>query len=110
MRIALADDLAPDRKQLEELHELQKEILTNVVQYLKEGGTLIYSTCTINRGENEEIAEFIENELGLEPDPLASHLPAGIPGIEEGPEGNRLQMLPHVHGTDGFFLARFKKA
>ena len=97
-------------KQLEELHELQKEILTNVVQYLKEGGTLIYSTCTINRGENEEIAEFIENELGFEPDPLASHLPAGIPGIEEGPEGNRLQMLPHVHGTDGFFLARFKKA
>ena len=96
-------------KQLEELHELQKEILTNVVQYLKEGGTLIYSTCTINRGENEEIAEFIENELGFEPDPLASHLPAGIPGIEEGPEGNRLQMLPHVHGTDGFFLARFKK-
>ena len=97
-------------KQLEELHELQKEILTNVVQYLKEGGTLIYSTCTINRGENEEIAEFIEKELGFEPDPLASHLPAGIPGIEEGPEGNRLQMLPHVHGTDGFFLARFKKA
>ena len=97
-------------KQLEELHELQKEILTNVVQYLKEGGTLIYSTCTINRGENEEIAAFIENELGLKPDALSPHLPAGIPGIEEGPEGNRLQMLPHVHGTDGFFLARFKKA
>ena len=97
-------------KQLEELHELQKRILTNAVQYLKEGGTLVYSTCTINRGENEEIAEFIEDELGLKPDALAPHLPDGIPGIEEGPEGNRLQMLPHVHGTDGFFLARFKKA
>ena len=97
-------------KQLEELHVLQKRILRNAVQYLKEGGTLIYSTCTINRGENEEIAAFIENELGLKPDALSPHLPAGIPGIEEGPEGNRLQMLPHVHGTDGFFLARFKKA
>lgn len=94
-------------KQLEELQELQKKILTNAVRYLKEGGTLIYSTCTINRGENEEISAFIENELGLKPDALAPHLPADIPGIEKGSEGNRLQMLPHVHGTDGFFLARF---
>ena len=95
-------------KQLEELHELQKKILRNAVQYLKAGGTLIYSTCTINRGENEEIAAFIENELGLKPDPLAPYLPEGIPGIEVGPEGNMLQMLPHIHGTDGFFLARFR--
>ena len=92
-------------KQLEELAELQKTILRNAVQYLKEGGTLIYSTCTINRGENEEIAAFIENELGLQPDPLAQHLPANVPGIKD----HCLQMLPHVHGTDGFFLARFIK-
>ena len=73
--------------------------------YLREGGVLIYSTCTINEGENGKIAEFIEKEMGLVPDPLAPHLPGNLPGIS----GNRLQMLPHVHGTDGFYLARFIK-
>lgn len=91
--------------QLEELAKLQKDILRSAVGYLKEGGVLIYSTCTINRGENEEIAAFIEKELGFTADPLAPHLPAGILGID----GHMLQLLPHIHGTDGFFLARFIK-
>ena len=92
-------------EQLQELAELQQRILRSAEGYLKEGGTLIYSTCTINRGENEEIAEFIEKELGLIPDPLAPHLPAPVPGTDH----NKLQLLPHIHGTDGFFLARFVK-
>ena len=92
-------------EQLAELAQLQKDILRSAVPYLKEGGVLIYSTCTINAGENEEVAEFIEKEMGLCPDPLTPYLPEGIPGIR----GNRLQLLPHVHGTDGFFLARFVK-
>ncbi|MBQ8329319.1 MAG: 16S rRNA (cytosine(967)-C(5))-methyltransferase RsmB [Lachnospiraceae bacterium] len=92
-------------KQLAELAQLQKDILRSAVPYLKEGGVLIYSTCTINAGENSEIAEFIEKELGMCPDPLAPYLPETVPGIK----GNQLQLLPHVHGTDGFFLARFVK-
>ena len=92
-------------EQLAELAQLQKDILRSAVPYLKEGGVLIYSTCTINAGENEEVAEFIEKEMGLCPDPLTPYLPEGIPGIRD----NRLQLLPHVHGTDGFFLARFVK-
>ena len=92
-------------EQLEELAKLQKSILRSAAVYLKEGGVLIYSTCTINKGENGEIAEFIEKEMGLRPDPLAPYLPDTVPGIR----GNQLQLLPHVHGTDGFFLARFVK-
>ena len=92
-------------EQLAELAQLQKDILRSAVPYLKEGGVLIYSTCTINAGENEEVAEFIEKEMGMCPDPLTPYLPEGIPGIR----GNQLQLLPHVHGTDGFFLARFVK-
>ena len=91
--------------QLEELAALQKNILRSVVPYLREGGVLIYSTCTINEGENGRIADYIEKELGFAPDPVAGYLPGEIPGIA----GNRLQLLPHVHGTDGFFLARFIK-
>ena len=92
-------------KQLAELAQLQKDILRSAVPYLKEGGVLIYSTCTINKGENEETAEFIEKEMGMCPDPLTPYLPETVPGIK----GNQLQLLPHVHGTDGFFLARFVK-
>ena len=46
-------------KQLEELSVLQKDILRSAVPYLRKGGVLIYSTCTINEGENGRIADFI---------------------------------------------------
>lgn len=87
------------------LQALQREILANSVRYLKSGGVLIYSTCTISRLENDDNADWIESELGLIPDDLHAFLPSAIPGIR----GNRLQLLPHVHGTDGFFVARFRK-
>ena len=91
---------------LTSLQQLQRQILENSVRYLRSGGILIYSTCTINRAENEENAAWIEKELGLQPEDLSSFLPEGIPGIC----GNMLQLLPHVHGTDGFFISRFRKA
>ena len=94
-------------KQLEELADLQKQILRGAVSYLKEGGVLIYSTCTINRGENGQIAEFIEKELGMLPDPLGPYLPEEL--MKGRPDSHQLQLLPHVHGTDGFYLARFVK-
>ena len=87
------------------LQELQREILMTSVRYLKSGGVLIYSTCTVSRKENEENAAWIESELGLVPDDLEAFLPGKIPGIR----GHMLQLLPHVHGTDGFFVARFRK-
>ena len=91
---------------LSSLQQLQREILKNAARYLRQGGVLIYSTCTINRAENEENAAWIGKELGLVPEDLTEYLPAGIPGIQ----GNMLQLLPHVHGTDGFFISRFRKA
>ena len=113
-------------EQLSELAALQKQILEAGITALKPGGTLIYSTCTIDRFENEEIASYIENELGLIPDPLAPHLPQSLlarsarGAAEEDREektraagslrGHHLQLLPSVHGTDGFYIARFKKA
>ena len=88
-----------------ELQSLQRQILSSAVKYLKKGGILIYSTCTICRKENEENAEWISRTLGLLPEDLAPFLPAGIPGIR----GNTLQLLPHIHGTDGFYISRFRK-
>lgn len=96
------------REDLTELSALQKEILKNVVSYLKPGGILIYSTCTIDRLENQDNADYIEQELKLNADSLVPFLPPDIPGIE-GEGKNRLQLLPRLHGTDGFFVARFRK-
>ncbi len=84
---------------------LQKKILRNAVRYVKPGGTLIYSTCTINPWENDLQAEFIRTKLSMQPEDLSGYLPSGVPGIN----GNMLQLFPDVHDTDGFFIARFKK-
>lgn len=93
------------REGIRSLQALQREILAASVQCLRPGGTLLYSTCTISREENEDNVAWIVSELGLKPVDLAPFLPAGLPGIR----GNRLQLLPHIHGTDGFFIARFQK-
>lgn len=94
---------------IQSLTMLQKQIVRRAVKYLKKGGVLIYSTCTICRAENEHMAQYIERELGLRPDSLAPYLPEGVRGDLGGRYHNCLQLLPDVHGTDGFFVARFVK-
>ena len=84
---------------------LQKKIVGNAAALLKPGAVLVYSTCTINRQENEKMADFIVRKLGLVPENLTPYLPEGFPGIC----GNTVQLFPDVHGTDGFFMARFRK-
>lgn len=91
---------------LEEIQVLQKEIVTNVIDYIKPGGILMYSTCTMNPGENEEMAAWICETFGLEPVNMEDRLPAVI--AKEAGHG-MLQLLPGVHETDGFFLAKFRK-
>ncbi len=75
---------------LEELPLLQKKILETVWQYVKPGGTLIYSTCTIHKEENENIAVW-----------FAENFPFELEKME--------QLLPGTHETDGFFIAQFKR-
>lgn len=74
-----------------ELASLQREILSTVVSYVKQGGTLIYSTCTINKEENDSnVAWFAEQYKDFT---LVSSK----------------QMYPNETGNDGFFLAKFTK-
>ena len=92
-------------QKLRSLTVLQRRIALNAAQMVKPGGVLLYSTCTINRLENERIAGEIARRTGLEPENLASFLPEDFPGIG----GNCVQLFPDVHGTDGFFMARFRR-
>ncbi|MCH1982284.1 16S rRNA (cytosine(967)-C(5))-methyltransferase RsmB [Ruminococcus sp. OA3] len=91
----------------EDLIILQRKILHNASSYVKVGGTLVYSTCTIGREENENnIAWFVKN-YPYELESLNPFLPEELHG-ETTPKGY-LQLLPGVHKTDGFFIARMKR-
>lgn len=92
-------------QKLRSLVNLQRKIAASAADAVKPGGVLLYSTCTINRRENEKMAEFIEKQLGLLPENLEPYLPEHFPGIE----GGHVQLFPDLHGTDGFFMARFRK-
>ncbi len=92
-------------QKLRSLVTLQKKIAASAADVVKPGGILLYSTCTIHRRENEKMAEFIERQLGLLPESLEPYLPEHFPGVE----GNHVQLFPDLHGTDGFFMARFRK-
>ena len=98
---------------LKELEELQRRILSVVWRYVKPGGKLIYSTCTINRGENEKNADWIRRNLPFDPVDITKLLPDGweresTASLEEG----QIQILPGTgpwEDFDGFFISVFKR-
>ena len=63
---------------MEDIGRLQKEILEKSWRYVKPGGILLYSTCTVNRAENEEMVRYISENLPFDPEDLAGHLPAAL--------------------------------
>ncbi|MCM1178805.1 MAG: 16S rRNA (cytosine(967)-C(5))-methyltransferase RsmB [Clostridium sp.] len=95
------------KEQLTELANLQRTILTNASAYVKPGGILLYSTCTINPEENIENAKwFLEHSDFLE-DAIEEFLPEEL---RDGMQGeNMVQLLPGIHKCDGFFIAKFRK-
>lgn len=86
----------------------QQRILTDVWPALKQGGYLIYSTCTFNPSENEENMAWMADELGAEV--LALDVPAqwGVESISVG-SGNGLAFYPHQVRGEGFFVAVLRK-
>lgn len=93
---------------LSELVKLQREILSQVYKYVKIGGTLIYSTCTINKEENEENVSWFTKTFPFETEDLSPYLPSKLYGKNELEKGY-IQLLPGTHMTDGFFIARLKR-
>lgn len=92
---------------LKELPELQKKILDTVWRYVKPGGILLYSTCTIHQEENEQIVKWLTENYPFETESIYDLL-GNIPEKESGKNGY-IQLLPRVHETDGFFIARLRR-
>lgn len=93
-----------DPAPLEGLPAVQDAILENVSGYVKPGGVLLYCTCTLRESENGAVvnrflsrhSEFSSESFTL-PDPIC-----------EVPDG-RLTLWPHIHGTDGFYIAKLRR-
>ncbi|HSD19231.1 MAG TPA: RsmB/NOP family class I SAM-dependent RNA methyltransferase [Anaeromyxobacter sp.] len=87
---------------------IQRTLVRRFAALLRPGGRLVYATCSVGKTENGEVADFAEREVGLLPVPLAPLL-----GEERartlGVTGARLELFPHRHETDGFFVAAFEK-
>lgn len=97
-------NITPEK--IKSLVKLQREILSAASLYVKPGGHLIYSTCTINPQENEENAAWFEENFSFKrvspgdvPAAFSSHPGADVPAA--------LSLIPGVTGTDGFYAVKF---
>lgn len=91
----------------DELVKLQREILSVAAGYVKPGGRLIYSTCTVNSHENIRNAEWFKENFPFALENINPYIPAELQ--DENTEKGYLQLLPGKHKCDGFFIARFKR-
>jgi 16S rRNA (cytosine967-C5)-methyltransferase len=92
---------------VERLAELQREILAAAVEAVRPGGVLVYATCTITPAENERQVEAL---LAGHPELRAEDLQSDYPLWKHPSVEAHLQTLPHRDGTDGFFVARLRRA
>lgn len=95
------------KEQTEEIVRLQRDILKNVCRYLKKGGTFIYSTCTVNKAENNDNVKWMTENLPLEVVPMKEELPEILQ--ESVGEDGTLQLMQGVHECDGFYIAKLRK-
>lgn len=95
------------KKDISDLAKLQYKMLDRAKGYIKRGGTLIYSTCTISQEENLGlIKEFLAKNKNFSLDKMDKiGEEEGLNNLDQG----YIQLFPNIHGTDGFFIARLVK-
>ena len=90
-------------KELAQLPEIQKAILENAATYVRPGGTLIYSTCTVLPEENEQVTEeFLAKHIDFTLESFSLPLPIGT-------SQGHLTLWPQRYGTDGFYICRMRR-
>lgn len=97
--------MTPETQQ--ELADLQRQILSVIWQYVKPGGYLLYSTCTINPTENDDNFRWIQENYPFRSVDIRPWLPEAL--RTESAAGGSLQLLPGVHDSDGFYLTALQR-
>ncbi len=98
-------DILINRKEsdIAELSRLQYEILTQAARYVKRGGYLNYSTCTVFKEENEDVVNrFLEANGDFE---LCESMINDLPAPKDG----FVHVYPQTDGADGFFMAKLRR-
>lgn len=94
-------------EELAALSAVQREILETCSRYVKPGGRLLYSTCTISRQENgENVDWFLERHPEFSEGRLVDHISEKL--INRA-KGGRIQLFPHIDHIDGFFIALLER-
>ena len=89
-----------------ELTALQEKLLDTVCRYVRPGGVLVYSTCSVLKAENEDqVRAFLERHPEFKAEPL----PETIPEAFRKNEALGLQLLPHRDGVEGFYICRMRR-
>ena len=92
---------------IDSLVEIQRQILSTVSKYVKPGGVMVFSTCTVNLKENNENVRWIIENLPFEPESLKGKVPEKL--SYESENDGYMQIFNGDYGMDGFFVARFRK-
>ena len=93
-----------DLQEMKALPALQLQILKNQARYVRPGGVLLYSTCTLVRAENESVLEaFLKENLDFSLEKLP------LPGIFPENNSGMLVLVPGEYDTDGFFIAKLRR-
>lgn len=92
-----------DLEDFKRLPDIQFEILSTSSKYLKPGGILVYSTCTVSKAENDQVVEkFIAENPDFKPCPLG-------PSFGDDSDFTRVTITPSKYNSDGFFIAKFMR-
>ncbi|SES66133.1 16S rRNA (cytosine967-C5)-methyltransferase [Natronincola peptidivorans] len=91
----------------EVITKMQLEILEKASRYVKKGGELLYSTCTIHPQENQKIVQaFLKKHCNFKLVAINKEYESILPGEHKE---EMIQLYPNIHGTDGFFIAKLEK-
>lgn len=97
-----------DSEDKSEIIKLQEKILETSSRYVKPDGVLVYSTCTIEREENEDIVrKFTDKNKEFILEDISSYLPSEL--VKDSAKDGYVQLYPNIDGIDGFFIARMKR-
>ena len=93
---------------IEDIIKISREILTNASKYVKIGGELVFSTCTLNKDENEEqLKSFLETNKNFETVDITEFLPDSL--RHDSAKQGYVTFYPHIDKIDGFFIAKVKR-